>query len=256
MSQDYAPVTKYLPRSSNFIDHFKNELGKIDSDVSFDNEFQSFKLIIKCMNEMNQAIKQKIINVPDEILPDKQTMDELDKIWYGGCYYGIVRDKTQTKVIERKLYFDEPPEVLYDENNETYPVEPIELPALISMIPVNQIKDPTWAIQVRTTLPLYIAWQDASYETILTDGNFVANLSDSINPRVNPDDLHSTTLRTAYIHRPVYFRITSDLAMQFQRKYDILNMNWQSIISHVENTDISWLTDEVETNSDSIVVEN
>jgi len=234
-SQEYAPVTKYQARNSNFIDHFKNEWGKIVSDISFGNEFQSFKLIIKCMNEMNQAIKQEIIKVPNELLPDKQIMDELDKIWLGGCYYGIVRDSTNTKVIERKLYFDEPPETLYDENNNQYAVESIELPALISMIPVNQLKDPSWAIQVRTTLPLYIAWQNASYETILTDGNFVANLSDSINPRVTPDDLHSRTLRTSYIHRPVYFKLTGDLAVAFQEKYDVLNMNWNAIINHTEN---------------------
>ncbi len=252
-NQDYHSVTRYLPRSNSFLEHFKNELGKVDSDVAFDNEFQQFKLIIKLIGEMSQAIEQEIIKVPKELQPDKKIVDEIDKIWYGQTWYGVARDDSGNSVVFRKLYCNYPPEQVYDANENPLPLEIIELPALKDMIPVNKISDDSWAIQIRTTLPLYIALNGASYESVINEGKFVS--PDGQHIRIRPDDMYSSFIRTQFIHRPVYFQLVGDLASHFQKRYNVLNMNWQRIITYVDENDLSWLQESDEQSDMSLVVD-
>lgn len=296
-NQKRETVSKYSPRDSIFINHFKEELGKIDSDTAFDNEFQQFKLIMKCMYEMNQAIKKKLVDISDklELMPDENNMKELHMIWHGGCRLGVARTDRGSKVLQRKIYFGTPPEKEFvqtgiiktlsgckcDVCNESIPfsgnmelakvvhanshlielvqigkkpadvtfteyytdrpkfiecpVEDFELPALKNLIPVNQIKDDTWGIQERQTLPLYIAWEGAELSAILNDGKFVNNFSEGIVPKVTADDLKSRTKRTNIFHRPVHFQLSQDLTYHFQIRYQVLNIEWQYIIMYVES---------------------
>lgn len=232
----YETVSKWSARDIDFITHFRRELGKVDSDTEFDNEFQQFKLIYKLIGEMNEAIKQEVVVLPEELLPSKEAMYNIDKIWTGGCFHGIIRNEDTDELLERKLYFEHPPNEKKLEDNKddiVYNVKPVKLPDYRGMIPVNPIKEDNWAIQVRTTSPISVAFSGANYESVILDGKFFrGNAGDPI-PKFTIDEFYEGKRKTHFFHRPVYFQITGDFSLFFQRNYNILNMNWQKIITYV-----------------------
>lgn len=236
MQNDYKSVNKYTPRNSNFIQHFKEEWGKADTDYIFDNDFQFFKLIWKLMHKMDNAIKQGVVKIPQNLHPSKSEMEKIDKIWLGGCYYAVVwEDEEHETLLQRTITFNPPPAKMYDKLNNVYDVESIQLQPFRDHVPVNQLKDDVWGVQIRARYPLYVAWQDATYETVVTDGNFSSLLADGVKTRVQPEDMKSTTLRTTILHRPIYHQITGDYGMYFLRSYNVLDLEWQKIIDYVEN---------------------
>ncbi len=234
-------VKKYTPRHPEFIYHLANEMGKLDSDMAFGNTFAQLQLMWNIMLEVDEAIIGKVIELPEELMPSKDLMYEMDMIWNGGCYLGVVRTPDGTGVLIRKLFFGFPPDS-FVENGETYHIsgdEKHEMIALKKLIPVEQIKKETWGIQIRDTVPLYIAWEGAELGTILNEGKFVHEYSDGIIPKVTAEDLQSRTKRTNILHRPVHFKLSQDLTEQLQRRYARFSIQLQKILKHVDDNDFS-----------------
>jgi hypothetical protein len=234
-------VKKYTPRHPDFILHLANEMGKLDSDMAFGNIFAQLQLMWNIMLEVDEAILAEVIVLPKEYLPDKVLMEEMDMIWNGGCWLGVVRSDDGTQVLIRKLFFGYPPES-FIQDGETYYISEDEkhiMPPLKILIPVEQIKKETWGIQIRDTLPLYIAWEGAELGTILNEGKFVHEYSDGIVPKVTAEDLQSRTKKTNILHRPVHFKLSQDLTEQLQRRYARFSIQLQKILKYVDDNDFS-----------------
>ena len=242
MSDDQLDsVKKYTPRHPDFIFHLANEMGKLDSDMAFGNTFAQLQLMWNIMLEVDEAILAEVIVLPKEYLPDKVLMEEMDMIWNGGCYLGVIRSEDGTQVLVRKLFFGYPPDSFEQDGQTNYLSndEKHELPPLKYLIPVEQIKKETWGIQFRGTLPLYIAWEGAELGTILNEGKFVNEYSDGIVPKVTAEDLLSRTKRTNILHRPVHFKLSQDLTEQLQRRYARFSIQLQKILKYVDDNDFS-----------------
>ena len=203
-------------------------MGIIDFDQGFDNEFQQFKLIMKLMVEVKEAINQKTLDFGDneKLLPDKEVETKLDKIWNGNCFLLIKRNEDGSRVIAKKFAYDIPD----DDWDEIIP-----LPKLRNMIPINQLADDTWGIQIREAGTLKVYWEGADWGTIVNDGHFAHYTSEGTIPRIESWEIDSIKKKTTIIHRPVYHKLMEDFTINFQELWAILANNYQRIIDYVDS---------------------
>ncbi len=215
--------SKFLPRSQNFSDVIQQRLGTSDYDLNFDNEFQEFKLIMKFKDEVEEAIKQEVIPLKKkdklDLYPDKTALDRIDKIWNGRCWYAKIYNEEQTKIVQSVFCYNEP----------VGDVKIIPIPKLKNMVPVRQIKEDTWGIQVREPWALAYAWEGASYATIVNDANFSYHLMEGSIPKIKQEDMYSLSKRTSIYHRPVYFALMDDLTYFFRKNSNVFLINMQKI---------------------------
>lgn len=105
-------TSKFIPRSSDFLDVIQQRQGKKDFDENFDNEFQEFKLVIKFIDEVQEAIKQGIIPLKElereDLIPDQQVIKNIDAIMNGKCYYCEIRNDKKTKLMMRVFCYGDP----------------------------------------------------------------------------------------------------------------------------------------------------
>lgn len=267
-SDSFQPKT-VIWRSTKYVDHLGQVLGVLDFDMNFDNSFQRWKLVMEFIEDVLQAIKQDIIplkaNKKENLLPDMDAVMKLRKIWYGQTYLRVLKNKEQTKVIARELFYEKPNEIVEvvttksgsfimkkdsvvpkDAQVEQYQAEVIPLPKLKNMIPVREIREESWGIQIREPIALKWAWQGANYGTIVNDGKFTHYLSDGAMPKFEADDMESEILQTYVIHRPVYFAIMDILQPYFNKYYFVFAGNVQKIMTWMQDLEMEGFGDLIE----------
>ncbi len=247
-SDTYQPKT-VIWRDINYEVHLGQVMGVLDYDTNFDNTFQKWKLMMQFIEDVVEAIKQDIIPIKSknkpEFLPDQKAIDRLNSIWHGQTFLKVTKNQENTKVLQRQLFYDDEPDSFYelkDENGkliDTYPAEVIPMPRLKNMIPIGQIDSDYWGVQIRETMALKYAWQNANYATIINDGKFVHNLSDGLVPKIEASDLDSLVKRTYILHRPVYNAIMDILPRFFNKNYFIFAGNVQKIMKWMKEDDTS-----------------
>jgi len=257
-SDSYQPKT-VIWREVNYEVHLGQVLGVLDFDNNFDNQFQKWKLMIQLITDVEEAIKQDIIPLKQkgmlELMPNRQAISKMDKIWNGQTYLGIIKNHDNTQILLRELFYDKP-DSLYQLKDESGKIldeffrEVIPLPKLKNMIPVGEISDKdSWGIQIRESMALRYAWQGANYATIINDGKFVHNLSDGLIPKIDAQDMKSIIKRTYILHKPVYNAIMDILPRYFNQNYFVFAGNIQKIMKWMKEQDMTWLY-ELEVESD------
>ena len=257
-SDSYQPKT-VIWREVNYEVHLGQVLGVLDFDNNFDNQFQKWKLMIQFITDVEEAIKQDIVPLKQkgmlELMPNRQAISKMDKIWNGQTYLGIIKNHDNTQILLRELFYDKP-DSLYQLKDESGKIldeffrEVIPLPKLKNMVPVGEISDKdSWGIQIRESMALRYAWQGANYATIINDGKFVHNLSDGLIPKIDAQDMKSIIKRTYILHKPVYNAIMDILPRYFNQNYFVFAGNIQKIMKWMKEQDMTWLY-ELEVESD------
>lgn len=225
----YTP-SKYQLRSSIFNDLIQQRLGVLDFDENFDNEFQEFKLVMKFVIEVQEAIEQDIIPLKQyeksEFMPNPKAVSRMDQIWNGVCFYGITWNNDNKTSIRQKVF-------CYDTNVKEingFPVHDfIPIPKLRNMVPIGQIDDKdNWGIQIRELYPLLFAWEGANYYTIVNDAKMMY-ATEPPTPKITQADMFSRTKKTYILHKPVYHRLMNDMTEFFRKNSVIFQMNMQVI---------------------------
>ena len=263
-SDIYQPKT-VIWREPNYEVHLGQVLGVLDYDNNFDNTFQKWKLMIQFIDDIMEAIKQDIIPLKSknrlDLIPNPEAMMKMDKIWHGQTYLGVIKNHDETKTLVRDLFYDMPDDTyeLKDDSGEiidTFTREIIPMPRLKNMVPVGEISDTTWGIQIRESMPLRYAWETANYATIINDGKFMHQLSDGSIPKFEQQDMKSLVIRTSILHREVYNAIMDILPKWFNKNYFIFAGNIQKIMKWMREEDMTWMHDldleEEETITDEI----
>ena len=114
------------------------------------------------------------------------------------------------------------------------------------MLPVREIREEVWGIQIREPMALKWAWQGANYGTIVNDGKFTHYLSDGAIPKFEADDMESEILQTYILHRPVYFAIMDILPEYFRKYYFIFAGNVQKIMTWMSDLEMEGFGDLIE----------
>lgn len=225
----YIP-SNYYPRQSGGINHLKQQLGIIDYQQGWDNEFSEFKDVMKLIYNTESLIEKKGIDISKKLnlKPTQETINKLLKILWGGCYFGV-------RVVDNKTDF------LYDivnkiEERNKYS-RYIKLPALVNMTPVGQIKDDSWGIQVRESMPIIDAFAGSSYNTLINRAGFAFLTSSGLIPKFEPHEMKSLTKKSYVFARDVYNKIMFEYRKRFYPLFADLQADWQNIIDYIEEGD-------------------
>lgn len=221
----------------DYVSHLQRQLGVIDFDQAYSNFFAQCELAIKIVVQVEDAIRQKIINIEKnpELSLDKDATYKLRKLWDGQCYLSVERDpEMHDKVIPDSEMFHYGEETL-DKDNPNLEIIPI--PALDAMTPIGQIKQKTLLIEISHAMPMKYAFQGMDYATLVNDGNFVHYLSDGSFPKITEDDMQSVTKFSYRISRDVYNRIMKKEKNKFITHWATVYNNIHRIIEHLKNHD-------------------
>lgn len=135
-------------------------------------------------------------------------------------------------------------------------IEYVPLPKLRNMVPVQQLKEDTWGIQIREKGSLRYFWEGANYATVIEDGNFKHYTAEGIIPRIEPHDMYSLTKEAYVMHRPVYHFYMADMSYFFQKKSMIFINNMQKINKWMEEIDQIGMFANVENIMNEVKVEH
>ena len=221
----------------DYVSHLQRQLGVIDFDQAYSNFFAQCELAIKIVIQIEDAIKQKIINLEKhpELLLDKIATYKLKKLWDGQCYLSVKHDPMiPEKIIPNSELFHYGEETL-DRNNPHLEIIPI--PALDNMTPIGQIKQKTLLIEISQAMPMKYAFQGMDYATLVNDGNFIHYLSDGSFPKITQDDMQSITKFSYRISRDVYHRIMKKEKNKFIIHWATVYNNIHRIIEYLKNHD-------------------
>src|SRR3990167_1861552 len=200
MSQDserYQPKS-VIWREVGYQNHMMAQQGVLDWDQSFDNEFSEFKALMKLATNTAIAIDRNLLKLDKikDILDLKPFVKKFNKLWWGNVYFGIILGRQNEfdflYEMEKNIYHasrgdqDERRYELVNINNYT---ELIKLPKLQNMVPVGQIRDDTWGIQVRESLPIKYAFAGTSYDTLVNNANFSYRTMAGLVPKFQQNDL-------------------------------------------------------------------
>ena len=228
--EKYQPKT-LLWREPDYSVHLQQVLGKLDFDTNFDNEFQKFELAMNLVLDVQEAIKQKNIDLEDreDLLLSKSAIEKLDKLWHGQTFYA--------NLINDNGFFTDNAFIVYGMPPKTYDgfdVEAIPLPQLRNMKPVRAIKEDTLLIQIREKWWLKYAFEGTEYSTLVNDGDFAHYLQDGVFPKITRNDMHSTSKKTYFISRSNYHDLMSNFTEQFNKNFVVFSNNVQKLITFLK----------------------
>jgi len=204
--EDVIQPKSVIIHSPDYVSNLQRQLGVINFDQAYANFFAQCELAIKLIIQIEDAIKQGIINLEKhpELLLNKDAVYKLMKLWDGRCYLSVKRDKQGCKIIPNSELFHYDESTLDKDNSD---VEIIPIPALDNMTPIGQLKQKTLLIEISESMPLKYAWQGLNYADVIVEGNYVWNFSDGSRPKISQEDMYSNTKFTYRISRDVYNKI-------------------------------------------------
>lgn len=247
-SERYQPKS-VIWRESGYTNHIKAVQGVSDFHESFDNEFSEFKTFIKLVNDTVYAIQFNALNVKKVLdnIPFDFYVSKLFKLWSGNCFFGIVETNNKIKKdflyeIDDNSFFASRGEQYnrtYIKTNKEDYFELIRLPKLQNMVPVGQIKDDTWGIQIREEIPIKYAFSGVSYDTVINDGVFAFRSMSGLVPKFSQSEMRSLNLKSYIIARGVYNHIMTEYKNEFYPIYGMLQATNQLIIDFIDEGDLT-----------------
>jgi len=208
----------------NFADYLQQTLGVLNYNNDYDQFFQQAKNAISIVEEVREAIKQGVIDLKDsDVELSEVSYQKLLKVWKGRCYLLIDRSNG----IQRKFAYDIPED--YQKYDEIVP-----LPAMQNLIPVGNIEQQVWGIQIRESVPLKYAFENIDWATVVSDGKFTFLTSEGAIKKISREDVESISKKTYFVSRS-YFNNVVDIEKKFfYLNWNPLKINIHRIISHMK----------------------
>lgn len=213
---------------SNFADFMKQQLGMINANQQYNNEFLMFAESMKFLNQVKEAISQNTVDLRSKpnLKLNETVLYKLDKIYNGSTFAVKITDEDGYKILEWKFFYEKP---------SGFPELNIQkLPALKSLNPTKTIDSKDWAISIREAVPIKYAFDGYDYETILTEGKFLNYVNGQTTPKFPSNALNTLQFKTHDVSRR-YYNTTIDVLKKFWfQNWNILFVNLHRIIEHLE----------------------
>jgi len=208
----------------NFADYLQQTLGVLNYNQDYDQFFQQAKNAISIVEETREAIRQGVVDLEgSDVELSEVSYQRLLKVWKGRCYLLINRDNG----IERKFAYNIPED--YQKYDEIIP-----LPAMQNLIPVGNIEQQVWGIQIRESVALKYAFENADWATVVSEGKFTFQTSEGAVKKITREDMESTTKKTYFVSRSYFNNIVDIEKKFFYANWNPLKINLHRIISHMK----------------------
>ena len=229
IDQEHKQPKSVLWHTGNPVDFLKQNMGMIQANSLYNNEFLQASEVWKFVNQVLELINQNIIDLrkKPELLLDKVAINKLDKIYNGGCYLVThYADDYRFKIGSWTFLYEKPENVLPDDIQE--------LPSMKALNPTRTIDSKDWGISIRASIPFKFAFAGYDYATVIQQGNFIQKFSDSVVPRFEESEMNALHLTTHDVSKK-YFNTTLEVLKKFWLKqWIILFANIHKIIEHLE----------------------
>ena len=235
MGDDQAHQPKsVIEHSVDYASNIQRHLGVINYDIAYGNFFDGAGLGYELTYLIDEAIKQKNIDLKNhsELIPNKNVIYELRKIWVGQCYLTIERIANSDKIRSEKFHYDKTKIDFMNPNLEIIPI-----PALQNMRPVRPKKEETLLVQISESMSIKHAWQGLDYDVIVNDGKYYTKFTEETIPRFKRDDLEKLNKMTSRISRDVYNKLIKKEKNKFIQKWSVIHNNYHKIIEYLKLND-------------------
>lgn len=229
IDQEQRQPRTVLWHTANPVDFLKQNMGMIQANSLYNNEFLQASEVWKFVQQVLELINQNVIDLrkkPDLKL-NQNAVEKLDKIYNGGCF--LVKhhsDDYHFKIDSWTFHYEIPTGVSPDDIQQ--------LPAMKAMNPTKTIDSKDWGISIRQTVPIKYAFSGYDFATLISQGKFFNSFSDRVVPRFEEEDLKKTHLSTHDVGKN-YFNSTLEVLKKFWLKnWVILFVNIHKIIEYLE----------------------
>jgi len=231
MGDDVFQPKSVIQHDADFISNLQTQMGVINFNISYDNFMQGARLGYELTYIVDEAIKQKNINLKnkDDLIPNVEAIYKLRRLFDGQCFLTVEHGEWGAMPQTELFHYDTSK---IDFNNHNLEVIPI--PALSNMTPIGQIKEDTLLLEIHEAIPCKYAWQGLSYIDIVQDGLMVHSFSDGQQPKISESQMESTNDLTRLISRDVYFRLIHKERNKYVRLWSIIYNNYHKIIEYVK----------------------
>ena len=126
-----------IQHNVDFIYNLQMQMGVINFNISYDNFMQGARLGYELTYLVDEAIKQKNINLKkrDDLIPNVKALYQLRQLWDGQCYLTVELGDWGALVETERFHYD-----TSKINFHNLKLEVIPIPALSNMTPIGQIK--------------------------------------------------------------------------------------------------------------------
>ena len=218
-----------LWHSSNVSDFLKQNMGMIQANSLYNNQFLQASEVWKFVGQVIELINQDIIDLrkKPELKLNADAVNRLDRIYNGGCY--LVTNWEDYMRIKIKSW-----SFLYEKPTNVSPDDVQELPSFRALNPTKEIDSDSWAISIRASIPFRYAFASYDYATVIQQGNFIQKFAEGIVPRFEESDLNALHLSTHDVSRKYYNTTIEILMKKWLQQWIILFGNIHRIIQHLE----------------------
>ncbi|MBT4325310.1 MAG: hypothetical protein HOD60_00160 [Candidatus Nitrosopelagicus sp.] len=227
--QEHKQPKSVLWHSSNPSDFLKQNMGMIQANSLYNNEFLQASEVWKFTKQVIELINQDVIDLrkKPELQLNQDAVIKLGKIYNGGCYLITnYEDEYRFKIKSWSFQYEYPTNV--------HPDDIQELPSMKSLNPTKTIDSKDWSISIRASIPFKYAFAGYDYATVIQQGNFIQKFSEGIVPRFEEYEIHSTHLSTHDVSKK-YFNTTLEVLKKFWlQQWIILFTNIHKIIEHLD----------------------
>ncbi len=229
LDEEHKQPKSVLWHSANPVDFLKQNMGMIQANSLYNNQFLQASEVWKFVNQVQELIKQDIIDLrkKSELKLDENAINKLDRIYNGGCYLVThYADEYHWNIDSWTFVYEKPTNVSPDDIQE--------LPSMKSLNPTKTIDSKDWSINIRASIPFKYAFAGYDYATVIQQGNFIQKFNDGIVPRFEESDLQSLHLSTHDVSRKYYNTTIEVLMKRWLQQWTILFANIHKIIEHLE----------------------
>lgn len=186
------------------------------------------------LDEVNGALLNGIVGKVDYRLRNnpnykpktslnKDSLEKIKKIWYGGCFLHMRRDKNYD-IVWWELVFTDKIDLKFRE-------ELIYCPPLKAMDPVEPIATNTLGIMIRDWVPIKDAWFGHDYTQMITIGGFNVKFSDGTRPLLDSDeDIVESDALVNVVSREYFHKMIDILTMEWNKHNVVLFIELHQII--------------------------
>ena len=227
--QEHKQPKSVLWHSSNVSDFLKQNMGMIQANSLYNNQFLQASEVWKFVNQVIELIDQNIIDLrkKPELKLNSDAVIRLDKIYNGGCY--LVTNWEDDRRFQIKSWV-----FLYEKPLNVSPDDVQELPSMRALNPTKEIDSDSWSISIRASVPFRFAFAGYDYATVIQQGNFIQKFADNISPRFEESDLNALHLSTHDVSRKYYNTTIEVLMKRWLQQWIILFGNIHKIIEYLE----------------------
>ena len=229
IQEEHKQPKSVLWHSPNPVDFLKQNMGMINANSLYNNEFLQASEVWKFVQQVEELINQNVIDLrkKPELELNKKAIEKLNKIYNGGCYL-------ITHYTDERRYSIQSWTFVYDYPIDVNPSDIQALPAMKALNPTKTIDSKDWAISIRASVPFKFAFAGYDYATVIQQGNFIQKFQDGITPRFEESDMNALHLTTHDVSKK-YFNTTLEVLKKYWLKqWTVLFVNIHKIIEHLE----------------------